>query len=135
MLGITDDHIALHGVARRWVSQQCPPAVPRAYLDNPTNGLPPFWKDLAELGWLGLHLPEDVGGSGYGLPELAVVLEELGRACAPGPFLPTVLAAAAIDRLGDDATRADLLPGLADGSVRAAVAFAEPVLGAGLADL
>ncbi len=88
--------------------------------------MPPFWDDLASLGWLGLHLPEAVGGSGYGLPELAVVLEELGRACAPGPFLPTVLASAVIDRLADDDVRKALLPGLADGSVRGAVAFSHP---------
>jgi 3-oxochol-4-en-24-oyl-CoA dehydrogenase len=134
-LGISDDHVALHDTARRWVTNHCPPSVPRAYLDDAPEVLPPFWDDLAGLGWLGLHLPEDVGGSGYGLAELAVVLEELGRACAPGPFLPTVLASAAIDRLGDDATRRALLPGLADGSVRAAVAFSTPVLGAGLAEL
>jgi alkylation response protein AidB-like acyl-CoA dehydrogenase len=134
-LGISDDHVALHETARRWVTNHCPPAVPRAFLDDAPETLPPFWDDLAALGWLGLHLPEDVGGSGYGLAELAVVLEELGRACAPGPFLPTVLASAAIDRLGDDDTRAKLLPGLADGTTRAAVAFSAPVLGAGLADL
>src|SRR4051812_36932707 len=96
--------------------------------------MPPFWDDIATVGWLGLHLPEDVGGSGYGLAELAVVLEELGRACAPGPFLPTVLASAVIDRLGDDRQRAALLPELADGSLTGAVAFAPgPVLGGGLA--
>ncbi|MEY2424120.1 MAG: hypothetical protein QOI95_4187 [Acidimicrobiaceae bacterium] len=134
-LGISDDHVALHETARRWATNHCPPAVPRALLDDAPETLPPFWDDLAALGWLGLHLPEDVGGSGYGLAELAVVLEELGRACAPGPLLPTVLASAAIDRLGDDETRAKLLPGLADGTVRAAVAFSAPVLGAGLADL
>ncbi|MEY2452631.1 MAG: hypothetical protein QOD92_2205 [Acidimicrobiaceae bacterium] len=134
-LGISDDHVALHETARRWVTNHCPPDVPRALLDGAPETLPPFWDDIAALGWLGLHLPEDVGGSGYGLAELAVVLEELGRVCAPGPFLPTVLASAAIDRLADDETRAKLLPGLADGSVRAAVAFSAPVLGAGLADL
>src|SRR6185503_319221 len=80
-LGISDDHIALHETARRWVTHQCPPAVPRALLDDAPETLPPFWDDLAALGWLGLHLPEDVGGSGYGLPELAVVLQELG--CDP----------------------------------------------------
>src|SRR5881398_3513053 len=72
-------------------------------IDDAAETLPPFWDELAALGWLGLHLAEDVGGSGYGLPELAVVLEELGRACAPGPFLPTVLASASIDRLADEA--------------------------------
>jgi alkylation response protein AidB-like acyl-CoA dehydrogenase len=44
----------------------------------------------------GLHLPEEHGGSGYGLPELVVVVEELGRAIAPGPFVPTVIASAVV---------------------------------------
>ena len=67
-------------------------------------------------GWLGLHLPEEHGGSGYGLEELVVVVEELGRAVAPGPFVPTVIASAILAAAGDDATKAALLPGLADGS-------------------
>jgi alkylation response protein AidB-like acyl-CoA dehydrogenase len=139
-LGITADHVALHDTARRWVTNHCPPAVPRALLDTEHEEMPPFWPQLAALGWLGLHLPEDVGGSGYGLSELTVVLEELGRGCAPGPFLPTVLASAAIDALGDEDARRALLPALADGSTRAAVAFAgagagTPVLSAALAQL
>jgi alkylation response protein AidB-like acyl-CoA dehydrogenase len=137
-LGITADHVALHETARRWVTNHCPPAVPRALLDAEREAMPPFWDQFRALGWLGLHLPEDVGGSGYGLSELAVVLEELGRGCAPGPFLPTVLASAAIDALGDDGARRALLPSLADGSTTAAVAFTgagTPVLGASLAQL
>ena len=76
------------------------------------------------MGWLGLHVDEAHGGSGYGLAEAAVVLEELGRACAPGPIVTTVLAAAVIDRLGDEAARSALLPGLVDGSTPGTVAFA-----------
>src|SRR3954465_10715846 len=102
-LGISDDHVALHETARRWVSNHCPPSLLRALLDGAPETRPPFWDDLAALGWLGLPLPEQYGGSGYGIAELAVVLEELGRACAPGPFLPTVLASATIDRLREDA--------------------------------
>src|SRR6476619_7363953 len=98
-IGISEDHLALHATARRWLASHCPPSVPRALLDTETETMPPFWNELADLVWLGLHLPEGLGGSGYGLPELAVVLEELGRACAPGTFLPTVLATAAIDGL------------------------------------
>ncbi len=69
------------------------------------------------LGWLGLHVPEAHGGSGYGLEELVVVVEELGRAVAPGPFVPTVIASAVLAPTADDETRPRLLPGLVDGSV------------------
>ena len=67
---------------------------------------------MAELGWLGLAVPEEFGGSGFGLPELVVVIEELGRAIAPGPFVPTVIASAVIAAAGDDGIRAELLPRL-----------------------
>jgi alkylation response protein AidB-like acyl-CoA dehydrogenase len=123
-LGISWDHRALHETARAFLQGHCPPAVPRGYLDDADDHLPPFWSDLADLGWFGIHLPEDVGGSGAGLAELAIVLEELGRAVAPGPFLPTVLAAEVIRRLGDADQRAAWLPGLAAGTTPAAVAFA-----------
>ena len=65
------------------MGHQSLPAVGAARSSTPET-LPPFWDDLAALGWLGLHLPEDVGGSGYGLAELAVVLEELGRPARRG---------------------------------------------------
>ncbi len=123
-LGVSEDHRALHDTARRWVEAREALRSARDTLDEPTDALPPFWDELAGMGWLGLHVDEAHGGSGYGLTELAVVLEELGRACAPGPIVPTVLAAAVIDRLGDDDARAAYLPGLVDGSSPGAVAFA-----------
>ena len=76
---------------------------------------------MADLGWLGIHLPEAHGGAGAGLGELVVVLDEIGRQVAPGPFLPTVLASAVIAQCGSEAQQAALLPGLADGSVVAAL--------------
>ena len=124
MLGISDDHVALHEVAHRWVAQHIAgPGGPRAALDAAPGELPPFWAALVELGWLGLHLPESSGGSGYGLAELAVVVEELGRAGAPGPFVPTVIVSAIVDRCGSDEQRARLLPGLADGSAIGGLSF------------
>src|SRR5918992_4179436 len=125
-LGISEDHRALHDPARRWVEHRCPPAAVRRALEAP-HERPPFWTELAELGWLGLHVDEAFGGSGGGLGELAVVLEELGRACAPGPFLPTVLTSAVIDRAGSAAQRDELLPGLVDGSAVGAVAWSGAV--------
>ena len=82
-----------------------------------------FWHDLVELGWLGLHVDEEYGGSGYGLPELVVVIEELGRAVAPGPFLPTVIASAVIANEGTAEQKSRLLPGLIDGTVTAGSRF------------
>ena len=84
--------------------------------------MPAFWDDLAGLGWLGLHIPEQYGGSGYGLPELVVVVEELGRAVAPGPFVPTVIASAVIAAAGSAELQAELLPGLADGTTLGGIA-------------
>ena len=110
----------------------------RALLDAPEESLPAAWKEMADLGWLGLHLPEAHGGSGFGLAELVIVVEALGAAIAPGPFLPTVWASAVVAAAGERAQRAALLPGLADGSVPAAVGLDEAsglVLGAGLAEL
>ncbi len=106
--GIADEHVALHDTVRRWVEQRCTRDVVRAPLDTPDDVLPPFWSELAAQGWLGLHLPEDSGGEGFGLAEVAIVVEELARACAPGPFLSTVLASAAIDLGGTDEQTAAL---------------------------
>ena len=87
------------------------PGARRAPLLEPADEpLPELWGELVALGWLGLHLPEDVGGSGYGLEELVVVVEELGRAVAPGPFVPTVIASAVLDATADEATRARPAP-------------------------
>src|SRR5262245_16047048 len=117
-IGISEEHVALHQAARRWAETHADISVARAAMERADDALPPFWDDLVKMGWLGLHLPEQHGGEGYGLPELAVVLEELGRVCAPGPFLPTVMTSAVIDALGTDEQKARWLPGLADGSTR-----------------
>ena len=96
-------------------------AANRALLEADTEPRPTFWKEMADLGWLGIHLPEEYGGAGAGLSELIVVLEEIGRQAAPGPFLPTVLASAVVAQCGGPELQAALLPGLADGSATGAV--------------
>ena len=91
----------------------------------PSEACPGFWDELGAQGWLGLHVDEAHGGSGYGIPELAVVLEEFGRDLAPGPFLPTVLAAALLQRGGSEAAAKALLPGLTAGESVGAVALGD----------
>ncbi len=137
-IAISDEHLELSGVADAFLSRTGALADARALLDAPEETLPASWKEVADLGWLGLHVPEANGGSGFGLAELVLVVEAMGGVVAPGPFLPTVWASAVVVACGTDAQRAELLPGLAEGSVRAAVGLDDAtnlVLGAGLADL
>ncbi len=148
-IALTDDHKALADTASELLAKRDTRGAARALLEAADEPRPEFWDEVAELGWLGLHVPESHGGSGFGLPELVVVVEELGRAIAPGPFVPTVIASAVIAAAAPDDVRKRLLPGLADGSVVGAVASggdvtvtdgqasgsAGVVLGGGLADL
>src|SRR5580692_8475455 len=122
-IGIGEDHEELRRTVRRWVETRCPPEVPRAMLDAETESLPPFWDELAGQGWLGIHVPEEYGGQGFGLMELAVVVEELARAAAPGPVLTTMLAAAILVGSSDPADGKELLPTVVDGSRPAVVAL------------
>ena len=120
-LAISEEHEALRATARRWLDTHCPPSVPRALLDADEEELQPVWKEFALQGWLGIHIPERWGGQGYGLFELAVVLEQTGRSLFPGPLLSTVTVSALVAEAGSAGQAADLVPGLVDGSATAAV--------------
>src|SRR4051812_4003796 len=110
-IAITEDHQALSGTASEVLEKQGARAAARALLEAESEGVPAFWDDVVALGWLGLHLPEEHGGSGYSLSELVIVVEELGRAITPGPFVPTVVASAVIAASGDSAAMGRWLPG------------------------
>jgi alkylation response protein AidB-like acyl-CoA dehydrogenase len=122
-IALTDEHEALRQSVRRWLATHCPPSVPRALLDAEAEELQPVWKELAAQGWLGIHLPEEFGGQGFGLFELAVVLEETGRSLVPGPLLPTVATSALVAEASVPATSGQVLPGLIDGSTPAALSL------------
>jgi alkylation response protein AidB-like acyl-CoA dehydrogenase len=126
-IAVTDDHRALADTAADFLRKADSRGAARALLETQDEPRPAFWSDLASLGWLGLHLPESVGGAGYGLEELVVVVEELGAGVAPGPFVPTVVASALIAAAGNEALQQSLLPGLADGSRTAAIALASEI--------
>ncbi len=121
-IAITEDHQSLAETATDFLTKRDARGAARALLEAADESAPEFWNDLANLGWLGLHVAEEHGGSGYGLEELVVVVEALGRAVAPGPFVPTVIASAVLADAGDDAAKKELLPGLTDGSTLAGIA-------------
>ena len=126
-IAITDDHQALAGTVADLLERRGSRAAARDLLEADVESLPAFWTDMAELGWLGLAVPEEFGGSGFGLPELTVVIEELGHALAPGPFVPTVIASSVLASAAANGIREKLLPGLADGSLVGAVALGDSI--------
>src|SRR5262244_262194 len=115
-LALTEEHLALAESVRGWAGRAAPAEALRAAVADGDGGAALYTGTLrpalAGQGLLGLHLPESLGGQGYGLPELAIALEELGRALLPGSFLPTVLASAALVAAG---VTGKLVTALADG--------------------
>ncbi|MFI8516734.1 acyl-CoA dehydrogenase [Streptomyces sp. NPDC085481] len=102
-IAITHEQRELARSVRGWLTRAVPPEDVRKHLDAPggATGRPAYWDGAAAQGLLGIHLPEGYGGGGGGdLVDLAVVLEEAGRALLPGPYLPTVLAAELLHRAG-----------------------------------
>ncbi len=130
-LAITEDHQALAQTAADFLKARGARDASRKLLETDLERLPEFWPELGKLGWLGVHLPEEHGGSGFGLPELVIVAEQFGRAVAPGPFVPTVIASAVIAAAAPPELQARLLPGLASGATVGAVALGGEVTFAG----
>jgi alkylation response protein AidB-like acyl-CoA dehydrogenase len=122
-IAISEEHRALAESVGGFLTDHQSRAAARALLTAEAEGLPDFWSELAGLGLLGLHIPEDLGGSGFGLAETLVVAEQMGRQLAPGPYVPTVIASAVLAAVGPDDLKKKLLPGLADGSVIGAAAL------------
>lgn len=120
-LAITEEHQDLAAAAFGRLQRAGSRAAARATLEQPGSYPREIWSAGAELGWNGLAIAEEFGGSGFGLAELVIIAEITGRELTPGPFLPTVAAAVTIDRCAPDSVRAQLLPGLADGSTVAAL--------------
>ncbi len=127
-LVLTEDQELLAKTAADFVKEHSPVARMRALRDanDPDGFSRPLWKQMAELGWVGVPFPEQFGGAEMGLAELAVVLEELGRALAPEPFLSTVLLGGqAVLLAGNEAQRKTWLEDVVNGEKFLALAQQE----------
>jgi alkylation response protein AidB-like acyl-CoA dehydrogenase len=123
--GLSEEQEALARAAREFLARECPPALVRETAKT-GDGIPrDLYAKMAELGWTGLVVPAAQGGLGLGTLDLALVLEELGRVVAPGPFLGTQLVIAALLRAGSAAQRKAWLPRLIAGEVQGTLAYLE----------
>jgi alkylation response protein AidB-like acyl-CoA dehydrogenase len=127
-LVLTEEQSMLRDSARGLISDKAPVSHLRGLRDakDATGFSRELWKSFAEMGFSGLLVPEDFGGSGLGCVEAGVVMEEIGRTLMPSPFLSTaVLAASALSRGGSAAQKSEYLPKISAGTLLAALAVDE----------
>ncbi|MGH6681251.1 MAG: acyl-CoA dehydrogenase family protein, partial [Bradyrhizobium sp.] len=122
----SDEQKQLRDEVRKFLAEKCPPKAVRTVLDGKVPYDRELWEGLAELGFLGVAIPEEFGGAGAGHLELCVIAEEMGRALAPVPFSSTVyLAAEALLLAGSDAQKRKWLPAIAKGNAIGTLALFE----------
>ncbi|WP_096284015.1 acyl-CoA dehydrogenase [Mycobacterium ahvazicum] len=119
-IAIISEHQDLADSVRSLVARVAPSEVLHAAMETPVENPPPYWQAAAEQGLPGVHLSEAVGGQGFGLLELAIVLAEFGYGAVPGPFVPSAIASALIASHDPDAK---VLAELASGAAIAAYAL------------
>jgi alkylation response protein AidB-like acyl-CoA dehydrogenase len=124
--GFSEEQEMLRQSARALLEKECPSAVVRKLMEDERGFDPAVWKKMAELGWLGLVIPEDYGGGGLSYVDLVLIMEEMGRVVLPSPFIWTVMVAEAIKRAGSSNQKSSLLPKIASGELIATIAYLEP---------
>ena len=125
--GFNEEQELLRNTARKFFENECPSDMVRKLMETPEGMSAELWKKLAEQGWLGLIYPEQYDGMALGLVDLVVLMEEMGRAVAPGPYFSTVLLGGlAILEAGGEGQKEEWLPKIAAGDKRVALAWMEP---------
>jgi alkylation response protein AidB-like acyl-CoA dehydrogenase len=126
---LSDEQREIKDTARQFLSARFKPEKVRELAESRSYD-DALWKEIAELGWPGIAIPEEHQGQGLGTVELMLLCEELGYACAPTPFLSNAIAALVIADGGSDEQQARWLPGIASGETLGAAALdpSEPAL-------
>ncbi len=126
-LALTEEQEMLKKMARDFLTNKVPKTLVKEMAKDEKGYPPQLWKEMAELGWTGLIFPEKYGGSGATFLDMAVLLEEMGRTCLPGPFFSTViLGGLTILEAGSEEQKQELLPKIASGDLLVTLALTEP---------
>jgi len=125
-LNFNEEQEMLRKVARDFLAEEFPKKLVREMEDDTTGLRPDVWKKMAELGWMGLVIPEEYGGSGSNFMDLFVLLEETGRACLIAPFFSTAMCTFLLMDIGNDDQKRKFLPKIANGELILALALTEP---------
>ena len=127
---LNEEQEMLKTTARNFLSKECPKSLVREMAKDERGYPAELWHKMAELGWLGLIFPEEYGGTGGSFLDLTVLLEEMGRACLPGPFFSTVvLSGLFVLNAGTEQQKRDLLTRVIEGGTILTLALTEPDAG------
>jgi alkylation response protein AidB-like acyl-CoA dehydrogenase len=126
-LDLTEEQEMLRTMARDFLAKECPKTLVRELEDDEKGYSPDLWRKMADLGWMGLVLPEEYGGMGMEYLDLIILIQEMGRNILPGPYFSTVvLASLPILWAGTDNQKQQLLPRIATGDMILTMALHEP---------
>ena len=124
---LNEEQEMLKNMARDFLEKECPESFVRDMERDDKGYSPNLWRQIAELGWLGIVFPEKYGGMGGSILDLTVIYEEMGRAMFPSPYLSTVvLCGLTILAAGNEEQKAEFLPKIAEGDLILALALTEP---------
>lgn len=123
---LTEEQEMLKKMARDFLETESPKTLVKEMVRDERGYPPELWKKMADLGWTGLILPEEYGGTGNSFLDLVVLLEETGRGCLPGPFFSTAVGTIALLEAASKAQQQELLPQIAEGSLIVTIAVTEP---------
>ena len=125
----SEEQEMLRKIARDFLATECPRDSVREMIKDEKGYTAELWKKMAELGWMGLIIPEEYGGIGGSFLDIAALLEEMGRACLPGPFFSSFIGILAILEAGNEQQKKELLPKTAQGELILTLAVSEPDVG------
>jgi alkylation response protein AidB-like acyl-CoA dehydrogenase len=131
----TEEQEMLRKIARDFLATECPKDLVRKMVKDEKGYTPELWNKIAELGWTGLVIPEQYGGIGGSFLDVVALVEEMGRACLPGPFHSSLIGTLAIIGMGSQHQQEELLPKIASGELILTTAFSEPGTGYDLDNL
>jgi len=123
---LSEEQEILRKSARDFLTEKCPKSLVREMEKDEKGYSPELWQEIADLGWMGLSFPEEYGGGGMSFLDLAILLEEMGRALFPGPFFSTViLGGLPILDAGSDEQKQKYLPDIISGEAILTLALTE----------
>ena len=125
-IDLSEEQEMLKKMARDFLADKCPGTLVREMMEDERGYPPDLWREIADLGWLGLMFPGNYGGEDFNFLDLSVLLEEMGRVSFPGPFFSTVvLGGLPILRMGTEEQKKEFLPKICKGDLLATLALTE----------